>query len=292
MRMSSAWKGQFIAGALVVSGCVDAPHASMPGDLMEMASFSQFPGMPGMPANTGRPVDGAFYVDLREGYDDDSQQLSDWFMDAGWLEADFSRHNVRFDDRGMSLHITRRNHGPTPYVSAEFQRSGFYGYGRYEVVMRAAKAPGIVSSFFTHTDNYLGDPHSEVDFEFVGGKPHEVHTNYFWDGASHAVDIDLGFDASAALHVYAFEWLPTSITWFVDGVEIRRVDSATAAASIPTAASRVIANIWAANKHATEWVGEPDTDGASALYVCMSHVPVGRAGRQCSDTFYAQPSPD
>lgn len=261
----------------------------MPGDLMESAAFTQFLGQPGMQANTGRPVGGAFYVDLRQGYDNNTQQISDWFMDAGWLEADFSRHNVRFDERGMSLHITRRAHGPTPYVSAEFQRSGFYGYGRYEVVMRAAKAPGIVSAFFTHTDNYLGDTHSEVDFEFVGGTPHQVHTNYFWDGASDAVDIDLGFDASAAPHVYAFEWLPTSISWSVDGVEIRRVDAATAAAPIPRAASRVIASIWAANKHATEWVGEAETAGTSALYVCMSHVPVGRSGRQCSDTFAPPP---
>jgi len=250
-----------------------------------MMAFDPSQSANGLPVNTGNPAGGAFYVDLRQGYDNRTQQVSDWFMDAGWLEADFSPHNVRFDDKGMWLHITRRYGGPTPYVSAEFQRRGFYGYGRYEVVMRAAKAPGIVSSFFTHTDEQMGDPHSEVDFEFVGGKTNEVHTNYFWNGVSNAVDIDLWFDASAAPHTYAFEWLPSSIAWFVDGVEVRRVEAATTSAAIPTASSRVMANIWAANKHAVEWVGKPETSGAAALYVCMSHVPVGRSGRHCSDTF-------
>lgn len=261
----------------------------MSDGLMEVAAFAQQPLQPGMPTNTGRAPQGAFYVDLRKGYDDNTQQVSDWLMDAGWLEADFSPHNVRFDERGMSLHITRRENGPTPYVSAEFQRSGFYGYGRYEVVMRAAKSPGIVSSFFTHTDAQLGDPHSEVDFEFVGGNPQQVHTNYFSGGVSDALDIDLGFDASLAPHIYAFEWLPASITWYVDGVEVRRVEASTAAVPIPTASSRVIANIWAANKHAVEWVGEADTKGTSALYVCMSHVPAGQNGRHCSETLDRHP---
>lgn len=287
--MSAGWTWRIAAGALVVSGCVDAPGASMSPGLMEMAAFAQLPPRPTVEANTGRPAEGAFYVDLRKGYDDNTQQVSDWLMDAGWLTADFSPHNVRFDERGMSLHITRRENGPTPYVSAEFQRSGFYGYGRYEVVMRAAKSPGIVSSFFTHTDALQGDPHSEIDLEFVGNNPRQVHTNYFSNGVSDAMDIDLGFDASLAPHVYAFEWLPTTIAWYVDGVELRRVEASTAAVPIPTASSRVIANIWAANKHAVEWVGEADTKGASALYVCMSHVPAGQIARQCSDTF-APPS--
>src|SRR5690606_19938087 len=151
---------------------------------------------------------------------------------------------------GMTLSVTRRDGGATPYVSAEFQRTGFYGFGRYEVVMQSAKAQGVVSSFFTHTDDYHGDSHSEVDFELVGSKPHEVHTNDCWDGKRDAVDIDLGLDASAGMHLYAFEWLPDSITWYVDGVEIRRVDATNAVTPIPQSSARVMANIWAANEHA------------------------------------------
>ena len=30
-----------------------------------------------------------------------------------------------------------------------------------------------------------------------------------------------GFNTSADYHVYAFEWLPTSVKWFVDGTMVR-----------------------------------------------------------------------
>ncbi len=260
-------------GALMFAGPTDYAGFSGPIEQAETASFAR------------RPVDGAFLVDLTQGYDGQTQELSNWLMDAGWLKADFSPHNVRFDRNGMALSVTRRNGGATPYVSAEFQRSGFYGYGRYEVVMKAARMPGVVSSFFTHTGPHLGDVHSEIDFEFNGGKPHEVHTNYFWDGSSDAIDIELGFDASEDFHIYAFEWLPDRITWYVDGVELRTVDAETAHVPIPSAAARVMANIWAANSQMVEWVGEPEGEGAQAIYRCMSHVPLNGMGRQCKDEF-------
>ena len=250
-----------------------------------MAGFERLSGAPPMRAIGGRAPDPGFIIDLTRGYDDRSQTLSNWFMDAGWLKADFSPHNIRFDEAGMTLFVSRRDGGATRYVGAEFQRDGFYGFGRYEVVMRTAEAQGVVSSFFTHTDEYFGDKHSEIDFEFVGSRTSEVHTNYFWDGRNDPLDVQLWFDATKSLHLYAFEWLPDSITWSVDGVVIRRVDAATAAVPIPQTSARVIANIWAANEHAVEWVGEPDGPGGKAIYRCMSHVPAGHAGPQCSDRF-------
>lgn len=185
----------------------------------------------------------------------------------------------------MTLSVTRRDGGPTPYVSSEFLRYGSHGFGRYEVVMKSGNMPGVVSSFFMHTGEFLGDPHSEIDFEFVGGKPGEVHTNYFWKGQSDALDVALWFDTSEDFHLYAFEWLPDRIVWFVDGVEVRRVESGSARVPIPAAPGRVMANIWAANNGAVEWVGEPVGEGVSAIYKCMSHVPTGQTARQCSDSF-------
>lgn len=274
--------------ALVVLACLAPPVSSSQQGVRERASFAQSSAGSNPDVIGGRPPGGGFIVDFRRGFDRDTHRLSDWFMDAGWLKADFSPHNVRYDSNGMALAVKRRNGGPTRYVSAEFQYPGFYGYGRYEVVMRTANMAGVVSSFFTHTDGYFGDTHSEVDFEFVGGKPGEVHTNYFWDDHNDPADTPLGFDASKDFHLYAFEWLPNSIVWYADGVEVRRIDAATAPAPIPRTSARVVASVWAATDQAVEWVGEPAGPGASALYRCMSHVPVGRSGPQCSDTFTRQ----
>lgn len=282
--MQSSWKAAIFAGLFASGGCVDARGISgTPGGLVEHFAYPGIPQIQARPHIGGTPASGAFLVDFTKGYDSSTQSLSDWVMDAAWLKADFSPHNVRFDRNGMTLSITHRNGGPTPYVSAEFQRVGFYGYGRYEVVMKAAKMPGIVSSFFTHTDAYFGDPHSEIDFEFVGGKPHEVHTNYFGDGRSEGLDIELGFDASEDFHIYAFEWVPDRISWYVDGVEIRTVEAEDVRPPIPSVTSRVMANIWAANNQALEWVGAPKGAGAQAVYRCMSHVPMGETGISCSD---------
>jgi endo-1,3-1,4-beta-glycanase ExoK len=258
---------------MMYAGPTEYAGVSGPSDQPDLTSF------------VVRQPGGAFLVDLTQGFDSETQRLSNWLMDVDWLLADFSPHNVRFDRTGMSLSVTRRDGGPTPYVSAEFQREGFYGFGRYEVVMKPAKMPGVVSAFFIHTGEHLGDPHSEIDFEFVGGRPDEVHTNYFWGDESEALDIALGFDASEDFHLYAFEWSPDSIVWWVDGVEVRRVHNATAELPVPKAPARPMASIWAASDHMFTWVGKPEGQGASATYLCMSHVPTGQAGKQCSDSF-------
>jgi len=158
------------------------------------AAYSAFLSSSGVASESlriRRPVGGAFLLDLREGFDSSIHQISDWLMDVGWLKADFSPGNVRFDEEGLTLSVTRRSGGPTPYVGAEFMRRGLYGFGRYEVLMKSARMKGVVSSFFTHTNERLGDPHAEIDFEFVGGTPRSVHTNYFWKGDSAAVDVPL-----------------------------------------------------------------------------------------------------
>ena len=102
-------------------------------------------------------------------------------------------------------------------------------------------------------------------------------------GDASPFDIDLWFDASAAEHLYAFEWLPGSLAWYVDGVEMHRVTTPTA--RIPTTTGRVMASVWAANKATANWVGEADFTTAQAFYRCMSHVPAGQTAPQCSDTF-------
>jgi len=81
------------------------------------------------------------------------------------------------------------------------------------------------------------------------------------DGKSNESDIEVWFDASAGLHLYVFDWRPSSITWYVDGVEIRHVETGGSETPIPRTSSRIMANVWAANKHAIEWVGEPAGPG-------------------------------
>lgn len=242
-------------------------------------------------ANTGEEVGDAFLVDFTRGYPQEELYVSDFDVRSDWSFMFFRDDNVGFTDKGLVLRVRKDGGEELSHTSAEVQRVGFYGYGRYEVVMRASSAPGVVSSFFTHTGEYRGDPHDEVDIELLGRTPRSIHLNYFNAGGSDAANVDLWFDASEGEHLYAFEWLPDSIIWYVDGVKVREVDNRTATVKVPTTASRVLVNTWVGNRQTEEWLGTPEFHETSALYTCISHVPVGRTGKQCSDVFTPPPAP-
>lgn len=238
------------------------------------------------PRNTGKPAGGAFLIDFSRGFDGTTQYLSNHDVNEGWNKMFFRPDNAVFDANGMKLSIARNSGREMPYTMGEFQRAGNYGYGRYEVVMRAAAGEGVVSAFFTHTGPYFGDPHHEIDFEFLGRDPHTAVLNYYSDGgASAPLEVPLNYDATKSEHLYAFEWLPDSISWFIDGALVRRVSAEVAPIPLPTASSRVMASVWVGNGETTWWVGNATIDKSDARYRCMSHVPVGEVRRQCSDVF-------
>lgn len=242
------------------------------------------PGAPA-PLNTGLPAGPGFLTDLTRGYDEKAHYLSDYRMDEDWISIVYRPENVSFDKSGMTLELFKTK-GPLPFSGSEFQRKGLYGYGRYEAVMTPSGAAGSITSFFTYTGEYWGDPHDEIDFEFVAQRPREVWLNYFTNGVNDPLSVPLWFDTTAGVHLYAFEWSPDSIRWYVDGVRIREVTTTTSnAGGIPRTTGRVVANLWAGNGPSTGWTGQPNFARTRASYRCISHVPMGQAGPQCSDRY-------
>jgi beta-glucanase (GH16 family) len=135
----------------------------------------------------------------------------------------------------MNLSITNDS-GSKPYAGGEYRTRNNYSYGLYQVRMKPAKNTGIVSSFFT----YNGSPWDEIDIEFLGKDTTKVQFNYFTNGAgNHEKIYNLGFDASASYHTYAFNWQPTYIAWLVDGNEVYRATS-----NIPSHAGKIMMNLW------------------------------------------------
>lgn len=236
------------------------------------------------PVNT-YTVEGNFLKRFAEGHD------RRWFkadfayagpvQRAGW-EAD----HIMFDDEGVDLLITRERKEMLPFTGAEYQRRGRYHFGRYEVVMRAAKGSGLVSSFFTHTGpSQNGDPHDEVDIEFLGHRTSELHINYFTAGRmAGSVYIDLPYDAAEEMQLYAFEWDPREIRWYVGDQLV--YTALHADHPIPQTPSRLILNLWTGSENQYGWHGRPTfRSGATARYLCASYVNAGETGPQCSDTF-------
>lgn len=85
--------------------------------------------------------------------------------------------------------------------------------------MRAAPGTGIVSCVVLESDDL-----DEIDWEWLGGAPGEVQTNYF--GKGNTTTYDRGgrtaiADTQGVTHNYTIDWTPAAITWYLDGAAVR-----------------------------------------------------------------------
>lgn len=215
--------------------------------------------------------------------------------DANWYKSDFYYPNsshpawlaeqIHFKADRIELELKRKRVAYKDIAGAEYHRRGFFHFGRYEVVMQAAPGSGTVSAMFTHTHDQFGDPHDEIDIEFLGKDLTQMYANYFTDGrAMGGHFVPLGFDASKETHLYAFEWDPDEIRWYVDN---RLVYTATPETHpIPQAPGRLMLSLWSGQPAQYGWHGKPTfKDGTRAKYYCLSFRATGDRTAQCSDTF-------
>lgn len=217
---------------------------------------------------------------------------ADWFRSnfeirRGWIGTAWRRSNAEFSHDHLALRLAPVTDNSTEkdFIGAEVQSRGVHGFGRYEVVMRPARAHGVISSFFTYTGPHFGDPHDEIDIEFLGRDTTRMWVLAFSGGQKLPGEfLELGFDAADAPHLYAFEWKANEIIWFVDGTEVYRVQSATP--SVPRTPSKIYMNIWAGGPEQRNWSGVAPADTqAEAQYYCVSFQPTGSTAPQCSDTY-------
>ena len=176
----------------------------------------------------------------------------DTFNTSLWLKSDWTNNgqfncgwqpdHISFTGGVMTIKLDNTpSHGKS-YASGEYRTldSHTYSYGTFETSMQAAKGSGIVSSFFT----YLGAPWDEIDVEILGKNTNQVQFNYFVNGAGgHEKVIDLGFDASAGFHTYAFDWASDHISWYVDG-QLKWTVTASASVILPSHPMQIMMNLW------------------------------------------------
>ncbi|KAB2541228.1 glycoside hydrolase family 16 [Salipiger aestuarii] len=221
--------------------------------------------------------------------------------DAGaWYVSNFAVKRDSFRTAWKSGSVTRPVSGgtllslvPAPeeshkdFFGAEVQRKQRTHFGRYEVVMTAARGYGVISSFFTYTGPFFGDTHEEIDFEFLGRDTTKVWLNRFVDGQKLPGRwTELGFDAAEAPHLYALDWLPDRLVWSVDGRELLRITSADT--EIPQIPQRIYLSIWGGAAAQDTWSGEaPDDTRAHVTYHCLSYRPPGTDAAMCSDALEA-----
>lgn len=176
-----------------------------------------------------------------DSHDSTRMEQADGWTNGHMFDCTWRAGNVTFDEGIMKLHIDSDGTNTSPkWSGGEYRTKNFYHYGLYEVSMKPIKNDGVVSSFFTYTGPSDNNPWDEIDIEFLGKDTTKIQFNYFTNGVgNHEYVHDLGFDASEEFHTYGFEWLPDSITWYVDGEEVHK-----ATESIPSTKSKLMMNTW------------------------------------------------
>jgi endo-1,3-1,4-beta-glycanase ExoK len=210
-----------------------------------------------------------------------SLNLGHWHVSHGWANGPHQNctwmsSHVKVDG-AVELSLTNEPTKDRPFTCAELQTKQFYGFGTYEVRMKTAAGPGLVTAFFTYTGPPHGRPHDEIDFEFLGKAPAEAFVSYFANGKTSPETAKLPFDSSTAAHDYAFEWLPDTIRWYAGGRLIREVKASDGKA-IPTQTQKIYLSIWNGTGWDQEaWLGRFSYPGRplKAMYEYVAFTPAG-----------------
>lgn len=158
---------------------------------------------------------------------------------------------------------------------AEYRTKDAFTYGRFEVRMKSAGREGMLSSFFTYFDGTESDPWAaykwnEIDLEIMGRYDDNVQFNTITLGqTSHVSHYPTSFSPHLDYHIYAFEWTPEYVAWFVDGAEVVR-QTGGHILSI-TRPQKIMMNVW--NPLYENWAGiiNPASLPAFAYYDWVSY---------------------
>ena len=150
----------------------------------------------------------------------------------GWGNAELEFYtdrveNARLEHGSLVIEARREAFGNRAYTSARLKTQGLgaWRYGRIEARVQIPRGQGLWPAFWMLGDNIpqVGWPGcGEIDImENIGKEPGRVHGTVHGPNYSGANGIsspyDLGGGAFAdAFHVFAIEWQPDTIRWFVD----------------------------------------------------------------------------
>lgn len=156
------------------------------------------------------------------------------------------------------------------FKGAEYRTKGAYLYGRFETKMKSPAKEGILASFFTYHEIAGIQDWNEIDIEILGRYKDDVQFNAITPNQiNHVRHQFTPFDPSVDYHVYAFEWTPNYIAWFIDGTEVYRQTGEHIATM--NKAQKIMMNIW--NPAFVNWAGRwnPEILPAFAYYDYVSY---------------------
>lgn len=239
--------GVLVATLLVVSACGGGGSSGDEAQSIQVAAtVSQGITQPVARATetlAALPVSTASFTDELLAFDGARWQAAQW-NNGGYFLNGWHPNQLAFADGRMRLTLEADQLGLTGMscVSGEYRTLLSYGHGLYKARLIASRTPGTITAFFTYTGPAEGTQHDEIDIELKGDDPTKLQLNYWTNDAEHPTVINLGFDASAAYHEYAFRWTADRLQWFVDGVLVHEENGSRG--PLPQVAGRIMLNHW------------------------------------------------
>lgn len=130
-----------------------------------------------------------------------------------------------------------------------------FQYGYVEMRAKVPRGQGLWSAFWLLPADQNSRPEIDI-MELLGHKPGTVEMHFHYDGAggkkAQAGKSWTGPDLSTDWHVFAVDWQPAQITWYVDGVERWHFSER---AYIPDEPMYILANLAVGG----DWPGAPNT---------------------------------
>ncbi len=144
-----------------------------------------------------------------------------------------SPENIKVENGHLVITAKEDTLGGVSYSSAKITslRKGDFRYGRFEARMKFPTTQGMWPAFWMLPTEqvYGGWPGSgEIDIvEMIGSNPGRavgtVHTGFPYAYNSGYYDLPPGEIFADDFHLFAMEWEPGSITWFVDGIQYHQL---------------------------------------------------------------------
>ncbi len=187
-----------------------------------------------------------------------------WYISDGWSNGDhqnctWSSKQAKVEDGRLKLGFAKQDYKQRSHVCGEVQTRQRFGYGVYEVRMKAVAGSGLNTGFFTYIGPVDKQPHDEIDFEVLGKDPARVQVNQYVDGESvgSAKLAEVSGGADKDFHDYAFVWEKDRIAWYIDGA---LVEEETDPARVPSHASKIFLSLWGSDT-LKSWMGAFEDPG-------------------------------
>lgn len=241
---------------------------------------------------------------FHENFDDPSSVIpkSDFSgdpLDAPWI-SEFTPNNARVENGNLVLTLQPGNtlnaYGNRAGFGATVSSSRWMLYGTVSARIKSGSASGGVISSFIFRNAMTGD---EIDYEWVGKQPNEIQSNFYWHTPASMDPKDIDYTHSLShqaprstetnatnsaagasnlsqdYHIYTIEWLPDSLTWFIDNQKIRTLlRSEVNGTKYPSSLSQIQFSIWdggLAHPATRDWAGGP-TDWSDNHPIYEMHV--------------------